>query len=79
MNDINYGCQSNALINAEKELIAIKEVNTTKNFNAGAIITTPKKQFLALKHIIQHIHVDDEDHSTLFCSHAKTPMLYNAF
>jgi len=31
----------------------IKKINATKNFNAGAIIMTPKRQMLAQKHIIQ--------------------------
>jgi len=31
----------------------IKEINATKNFNAGAIITTPIKQLLVQKHVIR--------------------------
>jgi len=38
-----------------KGLIVIKKINATKNFNAGAIITIPKRQLLAQTHVIQHI------------------------
>ena len=34
------------------ELIAIKNINATKNFNAGATIANPKKQLFAQKHVI---------------------------
>jgi len=36
-----------------KELIAIKKINASKNFNAGAITATLKRQLLLQKHIIQ--------------------------
>jgi len=38
-----------------KELIAIKKVNISKNFNINAIIMTPKRQKHAQKHITQCI------------------------
>jgi len=39
-----------------KELIVIKKINTTTNFNTGAITETPKRQFLAQKHFIRRTY-----------------------
>jgi len=55
----------------------VKKINATENFNAGAIIATPKRQLLAQKHVIWRIgHFFAQ--LTLFAQ-PYNPMPYNAF
>jgi len=46
----NLGCQINAFVNALRNSSRLK-INTTKNFNAGGITATPKRQLLVQKHV----------------------------
>ena len=65
-----------------KELIWIKIINTTKSFNATAIIVTPKRQLTAQKHIIRHISVKIGPPffaQLTLLPNSRNPVLYNAF
>jgi len=49
----------------------MRKINITKNFNAGAITATAKRQLLVQKHFTQHIHcvpkkLDHQIHSGNF-------------
>jgi len=54
-----------------KELIVIKNIDATKNFNAGAIIATPQKvaPFTKIQHVTYRAlrSVHPFLHSSLFC------------
>ena len=59
-------------------------LNATKTFNVGAIVVTPKRQFLVQKMSFRVWHIDHRDWSIVFGTadplrNPQNPMLYNAF